>query len=95
MARPRRGASISALVEASRRTGAPVVATNDVHYLNRNEAMAHEVLLGIGEDYELTCIGHRFLPGGPEYYLKTPAEMEELFGWYPEAIRNTVRKYLE
>ena len=78
-----------ALVEASMRTGVPVVATNDVHYLKRNEAMAHEVLLGIGEDYELTCIGHRFLPGGPEYYLKTPAEMEELFAWCPEAIRNT------
>ena len=79
-----------ALLAASQRTGVPVVATNDVHYLTREQAHAHEVLLCIGRHTEMANASHPALPGGPEYYLKTPEEMAQLFHWCPEALQNTV-----
>ena len=79
-----------ALLAASRRTGVPVVATNDVHYLTREQAHAHEVLLCIGRHTEMANSCHPVLPGGPEYYMKSPEEMAQLFHWCPEALQNTV-----
>lgn len=79
-----------ALLAASQRTGVPVVATNDVHYLTKEQAHAHEVLLCIGRHTEMANSRHPALPGGSEYYLKTPEEMVRLFHWCPEAIQNTV-----
>ena len=75
---------------ASQRTGVPVVATNDVHYLTREQAHAHEVLMCIGEHMEMANSRHPALPGGPEYYMKSPEEMAQLFHWCPETIQNTV-----
>lgn len=79
-----------ALLNASRRTGVPVVATNDVHYLTKEQAHAHEVLLCLGRGTEMANPCHPVLSGGPEYYLKSPEEMVRLFHWCPEAIQNTV-----
>ena len=79
-----------ALLDASQRTGVPVVATNDVHYLTREQARAHEVLLCIGRHTEMANASHPALPGGPEYYMKSPEEMAQLFSWCPEALQNTL-----
>ncbi len=87
---PEEQAINQALLNASKRTGVPVVATNDVHYLTREQAHAHEVLLCIGRRTAMANPRHPVLPGGPEYYLKSPAEMEQLFAWCPEALQNTV-----
>ena len=74
------------LFSASKRNSVPLVATNDVHYLTKEQAHAHEILLRMG-DY----VNHHIeLDGGPEYYMKTPEEMERLFAWCPEALQNTV-----
>lgn len=70
--------------------GAPLVATNDVHYLNREDAQVHDVLLCIqtGKTVDET---NRMKFSTAEFYLKTPAEMAELFYDYPQALENTLK----
>jgi len=77
------------LEEVSRRTGIPLVVTNDVHYLNKGDDEAHEVLLCLqtGSDLEDP---RRFRFQSKELYFKTPAEMRELFGDLPAALDNTL-----
>ncbi len=78
------------LADIGRRNGIGLVATNDAHYLKREHADSHDVLLCIstGKTLEDT---NRMKMDLPEFYLKTPDEMKELFKDYPEAIENTVR----
>ncbi|MFA5205742.1 MAG: DNA polymerase III subunit alpha [Lentisphaeria bacterium] len=77
------------LVELAREFGLGLVATNDSHYLRKEDAAAHEVLLCIGTQATLDDPKHMKFDG-PEFYLKTPEEMEQLFGHLPEALANTV-----
>ena len=70
--------------------GLPVVATNDAHYLRREDAEAHDVLLAIGTGKDLDDPS-RFRFTGTESYVKTEAEMVELFPDHPEVIANTQR----
>ena len=79
-----------ALLAAAERNGVPLVATNDVHYLTKEQARAHEIQLCICEHTQVNACDHRALPGGPEYYLKSSEEMAQLFHWCPEAVQNTV-----
>ncbi|MFM6980614.1 MAG: DNA polymerase III subunit alpha [Micrococcales bacterium] len=67
----------------------PLVATNDLHYVHAHEAPGHEALLCIGTGTTLDD-PKRFKFNGPEYYLKTPAQMRELFKDFPEACDNTL-----
>ncbi|QIA26401.1 DNA polymerase III subunit alpha [Thermaerobacter sp. PB12/4term] len=78
------------ILELARRFDVPVVATNDVHYLNRDDAAAHEVLLCIQTGKTLDD-PNRMRFEGPEFYLKTPEEMAALFRDVPEALANTVK----
>ncbi|MDR3276735.1 MAG: DNA polymerase III subunit alpha [Treponema sp.] len=79
-----------ALVEIARKTGIPLVATNDVHYLAREDAVAHDALLCIGTG-KLRTEEKRKKYYGDQFYFKTGDEMAALFPKYPEAIANTVR----
>lgn len=71
-------------------TGIPLVATNDAHYVNPAHHLAHDALI---------CIGHgkyvsdtkRLKYDTKDIYIKTAAEMAELFQEVPEAIENTLR----
>ncbi|MDH3215614.1 MAG: DNA polymerase III subunit alpha [Candidatus Krumholzibacteria bacterium] len=78
-----------ALVKLSRDTSVPLVATNDAHYLNREDAEAHEALLCLqtGSDFEDP---RRFRFSTNELYFKTPEEMYELFADVPEAVENSL-----
>ena len=80
------------IVELSKKTGIPLVATNDAHYLTREDARAHEILLAsankkhVGETYECRK---------PEFYLRSAEEMWEFsagtagsFAKYGENCRN-------
>jgi DNA polymerase-3 subunit alpha len=78
-----------ALVEMSRETGIPLVATNDAHYIRRDQAYAHEVLLCIQTGKTMTEPS-RLRMNNDSYYLKTAEEMAALFPDLPEALRNTV-----
>lgn len=77
------------IVKLSSETGIPLVATNDVHYVRREDAKAHDVLLCIqtGKTIEDP---DRMKFETDEFYLKSPEEMKELFSAVPEAIYNTV-----
>lgn len=78
------------MAELAREFGAPLVATNDVHYLNREDATVHDVLLCIqtGKTVDDT---NRLKFSTPEFYLKSQAEMDSLFLNYPEALANTTQ----
>ncbi|MDA8426080.1 MAG: DNA polymerase III subunit alpha [Treponema sp.] len=79
-----------ALVELARRTGLPLIATNDMHYLDRGDAEAHDVLLCIGTNKKRAEPGRMRFPG-PEFYMKSPDEMAAVFPELPEALENTLR----
>jgi len=70
-------------------TGIPLVATNNVHYVEKHEAKLQDVLLAIGEG-KAVDEESRFRYEGEEYYLKSSEEMARLFAFAPEAISNTV-----
>ncbi|MEN0057253.1 MAG: DNA polymerase III subunit alpha [Bdellovibrio sp.] len=77
------------LLEASRITGASVVASNDVHYMTQDDQLAQEVLICIGTNKTLSDES-RFRLGTSEFYLKSPQQMQELFADIPEALSNTL-----
>ena len=79
-------AGVLALVAAR---AAPVVATNDVRFLAREEFEAHEARVCIHGGHRLDDPG-RPRPYTPEQHLKTPAEMAALFCDLPEALENSV-----
>lgn len=76
------------LKRLNREIGIPLIATNDVHYINKNDAKIQEVLICIatnnvlGEDTGLSFDSN-------EFYLKSEEEMRDLFEDVPEAIENT------
>ncbi len=79
---------IPLLLELSRRHGVPPVATNDIHYVNREDAYSQEVLLCIQTGRMLEDEGRMKL-SSEEFYLKSSEEMEALFGEVPQALLNT------
>jgi DNA polymerase-3 subunit alpha len=71
-------------------TGLPLVASNDLHYVRRSQAEAHDVLLCIGTASTLDT-PNRMRFESEEFYLKSAAEMEAAFPDVPEALANTRR----
>ena len=78
------------LIELSHELGIPLVATNDAHYLKREDAYNHEVLLCIQTGKRMTD-EDRMRFETDELYVKSPEEMSEYFSNVPEAIENTVK----
>mgnify|MGYP000365595028 CR=1 FL=1 len=78
------------LIELSQKTGAPLVATNDCHYLDQSDALAHAILMCIqlGKSVDPQQV---LTHGLDTLYLRTPDEMWELFKDVPEACENTLR----
>ncbi|MCC2680187.1 MAG: hypothetical protein K0R29_2763 [Pseudobdellovibrio sp.] len=77
------------ILEASKIIHAPVVATNDVHYLTADDQIAQEVLVCIGSNKTLSD-ETRFKLGSSEFYFKSAEKMHALFKDVPEAITNTL-----
>jgi DNA polymerase III subunit alpha len=94
----------TALVEIANKRGIAYVATNDSHYIEREDWRAHEVLLNVQsgepcEIWEKDSLGNpKFRVPNPkrrtysshEFYFKSPAEMQQLFHDMPEAVLNTL-----
>jgi DNA polymerase-3 subunit alpha len=78
------------LMRAARRLALPVVATNDVHFVKREDAEAQLYLecVRLGRGVSEVQQGHH---GSSEMYLKSPDEMAALFSACPEAVHNTLR----
>ncbi|MBW2038697.1 MAG: DNA polymerase III subunit alpha [Deltaproteobacteria bacterium] len=77
------------LWELGRELGIPLVATNDCHYLRREDAVSHDVLLCIQTGKTIKD-PKRMKFSTDQFYLRTAQEMERLFGHWPEALKNTV-----
>ena len=76
------------LKEVAKRTGIPVVATNDCHFEKREDWEAHEIHVCIAT--QTTLSNQKRLQMSPELYFKSPAEMCALFSHTPEACKNTL-----
>lgn len=76
------------LIRMNQETGIKLVATNDVHYTNAQDAQAHDVLLCIQTQKKLADEDRMRYEGG-QYYLKSGREMEALFPYALEALENT------
>ncbi|MGH3849377.1 MAG: DNA polymerase III subunit alpha, partial [Pseudonocardiaceae bacterium] len=77
------------LIELARRIKAPLLATNDSHYIARSDAVAHDALLCVQTGSAMDD-PKRFKLEGEEHYLKTAAEMRSLFRHWPEACDNSL-----
>ena len=78
------------LVPLAKDLGLPLVASNDVHYLQHGDHVPHDILLCIGTGKTVND-AKRLRYHGDQFYLKTPDEMAKLFAELPEALRNTMR----
>ncbi|MCD6320363.1 MAG: DNA polymerase III subunit alpha, partial [Candidatus Desulfofervidaceae bacterium] len=77
------------LVKLARECGLPLVATNDCHYLRKEDAAAHEILLCIQTGKNIND-KNRMRFSTPDFYFKSPQEMIQTFAEIPEAIKNTL-----
>jgi DNA polymerase-3 subunit alpha len=80
-----------AIINIAERTGIPLVATNDVHYINREDYVAHDILLCTGTNQTRNEEKRKKKYYGDNFYLKSGDEMAALFPDHPEAVANTVR----
>lgn len=78
------------IIQIARRLNIPIVATNDAHYLKKEDAYNHEVLLCIQTGKHMTD-EDRMRFETDELYVKSPEEMSEYFKNFPDAIENTVK----
>jgi len=77
------------LVELSKKTGIPMVATNDSHYLMDTDVKAHDTLLCIGTGKTIND-PNRLTYGSPKYYFRDALEMWETFGEEPDLLLRTM-----
>ena len=82
------------LMKLHKELGIELVCTNDVHYINKEDAEAHDVLLAIQTATTLSD-PNRMRFQTDEFYLKTEEQMRELFHYAPEAVENTHRIAME
>ena len=76
--------------ELSRQTGIPLAATNDAHYIRREDARAQRILMCISTNTTVNDPKSLEFPTD-EFYIKSSEEMYELFKMHPEAVSNTVK----
>lgn len=78
------------LIQLARDTGVGLAATNDAHYIGREDAQMQKVLICIQTNTTLDAPGDLEF-ATQEFYIKSRDEMETLFGAWPEALENTVK----
>src|SRR5699024_9779337 len=84
------------LLRLSKDLNAPLISTNELHYTRQEDHTSHEALLALQSASTLNEPtydegGKRFAFSGSSYYVKSAAEMYELFKELPEALDNTLR----
>ena len=79
------------LHDFSRKLGIPIIATNDVHYVEKEDAKAQDALLAIQTKTTLQDKKRLTMIDSPDYYLKTGQEMKSLFTEHKDALSNTLK----
>lgn len=79
------------LIMLSREYGVPIIATNDIHYVKKEDAEAQDALLAIQTKKFIADKNRLSMIDSPDFYLKSEDEMRELFPEYPEALENTTK----
>lgn len=87
---PEEKTAAEGLRQLAQEFGIGLVATNDLHYVRREDAEAQDVLLCIQTTSNVDDPGRMRFPND-SFYLKSAEEMAELFGGYPEVLENTCR----
>ncbi|MBS5987009.1 DNA polymerase III subunit alpha [Clostridium sp.] len=77
-------------IKISKETGIPLVATNDVHYINQKDSKSHDILMCIQTGKTVEDENRRRYPS-EQFYLKSPEEMWDMFSYIPEALENTIK----
>lgn len=77
------------LIKISRELGIPLIATCDSHYLKKEDAFAQDVVIMINTQTTLNSPNRLSMAQTPDFYVKSPDEMAQLFSDLPEAIANT------
>ena len=77
-------------IRISRETGIPLVATNDVHYIEQKDSASHDILMCIQTGKTVDDENRRRYPSD-QFYLKSPEEMWDMFSYVPEALENTIK----
>lgn len=86
---PEQKAANEGLIKISKELSIPLVATNDCHYIDREDAEAHEVLLCIQTGKTLED-RDRMRFGTDQFFFRSPDKMKQLFKYSPESIENTL-----
>jgi DNA polymerase-3 subunit alpha len=78
------------IIDISKKTGIPLICTNDTHYLRKDDSVAHDVLLCIGTG-KIVSQPDRMRYETDQFYFKSPDEMHQLFRHVPESMQNTLQ----
>ncbi|MGB9911122.1 MAG: DNA polymerase III subunit alpha [Microgenomates group bacterium] len=79
------------LIALSRKLGIPLIATNDIHYVEPEDAEAQDALLAVQTQKKIADKDRITMIDSPDFYLRSPKEMEEFFADFPEALENTLK----
>lgn len=77
------------VIKISRELGIPLIATNDAHYLKKEDAFAQDVLLMINTQTTINDTKRLSMIDIPDFYIKSPEEMADQFADIPDALENT------
>jgi len=77
------------IIKISRELGIPLIATNDAHYLKKEDAAAQDILMMINTQTVITDTKRLSMLDIPDFYIKSPEEMASQFADYPDALENT------
>lgn len=79
------------LLKISKETGVPLVATNDVHYLKKDDDLAQDILLCLQNKKKISDVDRMKMIGSGDYSMRSNADMIKAFEDIPEAIENTLK----
>lgn len=79
------------VLKLSRELGVPIVATNDAHYIKKEDAQAQDTLVCISTGKTVNDTKRMRYIDTPDFYVKSPSEMAEVFLDLPDALENTVK----
>ncbi|WP_315072308.1 DNA polymerase III subunit alpha [uncultured Clostridium sp.] len=77
-------------IKLAEETGIPLIATNDVHYIKKEDSKSHDILMCI-QTAKTVDDPHRRRYPSDQFYLKSAEEMWDMFSYVPEALENTVK----